>query len=138
VSAALFDAIGRGEAPTTLDALEAALGDTLPALRRYGSPHDVHFEWCLAGGFDLHPAREVEAHIEALGHQGPGRDDRDDGRDDEADPANLHERERLSFLRRGLVRFIPPHASLACISKSRSGGLAEPRVKPLALPVGRA
>lgn len=53
MSAALFDAIGRGEAPIHIDALEAALGGALPALGRFAStPQDP--EWHAEGDVRVH------------------------------------------------------------------------------------
>ncbi|MBK7761056.1 MAG: AAA family ATPase [Deltaproteobacteria bacterium] len=53
MSAAVFDAVGEGELPPTLDALEAALGDALPALGRFAStPQDP--EWHAEGDVRIH------------------------------------------------------------------------------------
>jgi predicted kinase len=53
VSAARFEAIGRGELPATIDALEAAFGDALPALGRFAStPQDA--EWHAEGDVRIH------------------------------------------------------------------------------------
>ena len=65
MSAALFEAIGRGEAPTTMDSLEAALGAALPALRRYScTPQDA--EWHAEGDVRVHTGMVLDALRETL------------------------------------------------------------------------